>query len=49
MDVPTAYAYASTYNNYYEFGTDKSDPAAHAHTHSTLTALYLLSLVSIYS
>src|SRR5438445_423767 len=23
---------ATTYNNFYEFGTDKSDPAKHAHT-----------------
>jgi methionine sulfoxide reductase catalytic subunit len=22
----------TTYNNYYEFGTDKSDPARNAHT-----------------
>jgi len=27
MDKPTAYQDATTYNNYYEFGTDKSDPA----------------------
>ena len=26
----TPYADATTYNNYYEFGTDKSDPARHA-------------------
>jgi sulfoxide reductase catalytic subunit YedY len=32
MDKPTAYADASTYNNFYEFGTDKSDPARNAHT-----------------
>ena len=32
MDKPTAYADASTYNNYYEFGTDKADPARNAHT-----------------
>ena len=32
MDKPTAYSDASTYNNFYEFGTDKSDPAQHAHT-----------------
>jgi sulfoxide reductase catalytic subunit YedY len=31
MDKPTPYADASTYNNFYEFGTDKSDPARHAH------------------
>lgn len=31
----TAYKDASTYNNYYEFGTDKSDPAANAHTLKT--------------
>ena len=28
----TAYEHASTYNNFYEFGTDKSDPAAYAKT-----------------
>ncbi|HRD95108.1 MAG TPA: protein-methionine-sulfoxide reductase catalytic subunit MsrP [Rubrivivax sp.] len=32
MDKPTAYADASTYNNFYEFGTEKSDPARNAHT-----------------
>ena len=32
MDRPTAYKDATTYNNFYEFGTDKSDPARHAHT-----------------
>ncbi len=32
MEKPTAYADATTYNNYYEFGTDKSDPARHAGT-----------------
>jgi sulfoxide reductase catalytic subunit YedY len=32
MDKLTAYADASTYNNFYEFGTDKSDPARNAHT-----------------
>ena len=31
----TAYKDASTYNNFYEFGTDKSDPAANAHTLKT--------------
>ena len=31
----TPYADASTYNNYYEFGTDKSDPAKYAHTLQT--------------
>jgi sulfoxide reductase catalytic subunit YedY len=35
MDKSTAYADASTYNNYYEFGTDKSDPARRAHTLKT--------------
>jgi len=29
---PTAYKDVTTYNNFYEFGTDKSDPAKHAHT-----------------
>ena len=32
MEKPTAFADATTYNNYYEFGTDKSDPAKYAHT-----------------
>ena len=32
MDKLTSYADASSYNNFYEFGTDKADPAAHAHT-----------------
>jgi methionine sulfoxide reductase catalytic subunit len=31
-DRVTAYKDASGYNNFYEFGTDKTDPAAHAHT-----------------
>ncbi|WP_310565870.1 protein-methionine-sulfoxide reductase catalytic subunit MsrP [Hydrogenophaga sp.] len=35
MEKTTGYADASTYNNFYEFGTDKSDPAAHAHTLKT--------------
>lgn len=30
MDKPTDYKDATTYNNFYEFGTDKSDPARHA-------------------
>ena len=32
MDKVTPYTDASTYNNFYEFGTDKSDPARNAHT-----------------
>ena len=35
LDKPTAYRDATTYNNFYEFGTDKSDPARHAHTLKT--------------
>jgi sulfoxide reductase catalytic subunit YedY len=35
MDKVTAYKDASSYNNFYEFGTDKSDPAANAHTLKT--------------
>ncbi len=35
MDKVTPYKDASNYNNFYEFGTDKSDPAAHAHTLKT--------------
>jgi sulfoxide reductase catalytic subunit YedY len=30
MDKPTSYLHASGYNNFYEFGTEKSDPAANA-------------------
>jgi sulfoxide reductase catalytic subunit YedY len=30
MDKPTAFKDATTYNNFYEFGTDKSDPAHYA-------------------
>ncbi|HTN67651.1 MAG TPA: protein-methionine-sulfoxide reductase catalytic subunit MsrP [Burkholderiaceae bacterium] len=30
MDKPTAYKDATTYNNFYEFGSDKSDPAQYA-------------------
>lgn len=30
MDKPTAYGDITTYNNFYEFGTDKSDPAERA-------------------
>ena len=32
MDKPTEYKDATTYNNFYEFGTDKSDPAHYAGT-----------------
>jgi sulfoxide reductase catalytic subunit YedY len=32
LDRPTAYGDASSYNNFYEFGTDKSDPARNAGT-----------------
>lgn len=32
MDKPTAYKDATTYNNFYEFGTAKSDPAQNAGT-----------------
>ena len=35
MDKPTAYKDASSYNNFYEFGTDKADPAVNAHTLKT--------------
>ena len=30
MEKPTAFEDATTYNNYYEFGTDKADPARNA-------------------
>jgi len=35
MDKPTAYGDATSYNNFYEFGTDKADPARAAHTLKT--------------
>ena len=35
MEKVTAYADASSYNNFYEFGTDKADPARHAHALQT--------------
>jgi sulfoxide reductase catalytic subunit YedY len=31
----TSYEHATTYNNFYEFGTSKQDPARHAHTLQT--------------
>ena len=30
-EAATPFEYASTYNNFYEFGSDKDDPATHAH------------------
>ncbi len=35
LEKVTAYGDASSYNNFYEFGTDKSDPARNAHTLKT--------------
>lgn len=35
MDKQTSYKDATTYNNFYEFGTDKSDPARYASTLKT--------------
>ena len=35
LDKPSAYQDVTGYNNFYEFGTDKSDPAANAHTLKT--------------
>jgi methionine sulfoxide reductase catalytic subunit len=35
MDKPTPYADVASYNNFYEFGTDKADPARNAHTLKT--------------
>ena len=35
MEKPTEYQDATGYNNFYEFGTDKADPARHAHTLKT--------------
>ncbi|MBL8847623.1 MAG: protein-methionine-sulfoxide reductase catalytic subunit MsrP [Hyphomicrobium zavarzinii] len=34
-ETPTRKADATSYNNFYEFGTDKADPAANAHTLTT--------------
>ncbi len=36
-DSLTPYKYVTTYNNFYEFGTDKSDPAAYADSLQTRT------------
>ncbi|NBY05969.1 MAG: protein-methionine-sulfoxide reductase catalytic subunit MsrP, partial [Betaproteobacteria bacterium] len=35
MEKPTTYLDASSYNNFYEFGTDKADPAKNAHSLKT--------------
>ncbi len=35
MERVTSYVDASSYNNFYEFGTDKADPAKYAHTLQT--------------
>lgn len=35
LDKPTPFKDASSYNNFYEFGLDKSDPAEYAHTLKT--------------
>ena len=35
MDAVTPKALSTTYNNFYEFGTDKADPARNAHTLKT--------------
>ena len=35
LEKLTSYQDASTYNNFYEFGTDKADPARNAHTLNT--------------
>lgn len=35
VDKPTAYKDATSYNNFYEFGTDKGDPAKYADTLKT--------------
>ncbi|MET0402953.1 MAG: protein-methionine-sulfoxide reductase catalytic subunit MsrP [Cystobacter sp.] len=34
-EAPTPYEDVTTYNNFYEFGLDKGDPARHAHTLQT--------------
>jgi sulfoxide reductase catalytic subunit YedY len=34
-ETPTSRDYVTTYNNYYEFGVDKGDPAHNAHTLTT--------------
>jgi sulfoxide reductase catalytic subunit YedY len=35
MEKPTSYPDITSYNNFYEFGTDKADPGHHAHTLKT--------------
>jgi len=34
-EEPTAFKYVTSYNNYYEFGTGKSDPSQNTHTLTT--------------
>jgi sulfoxide reductase catalytic subunit YedY len=34
-EKPTALKYVTSYNNYYEFGTDKSDPGQNGYTLTT--------------
>src|SRR5436305_2017745 len=35
MEKPTSYQDTTSYNNFYEFGTDKGDPGQNAHTLKT--------------
>ena len=35
MEPPTSHEHITSYNNFYEFGTDKADPARNAHTLKT--------------
>ncbi len=35
LETQTSYKDVTSYNNFYEFGTDKADPAQHAHTLKT--------------
>jgi sulfoxide reductase catalytic subunit YedY len=37
-ETPTALKYVTSYNNYYEFGTDKSDPGQNAHSALPISA-----------
>ena len=49
-DELTPYKYVTSYNNFYEFGTDKADPAEYAHTLQTrpwTIAIEGLSLIHI--
>jgi len=46
MESPTSYKDITTYNNFYEFGTDKADPAKYAGSLITGRGLWRLKVWS---